>query len=60
MQGLNRYYIDGEWVIPHSRETAERISPVTEDPIATLVVGNRDDIGNAVAAAGRGLWTLER
>ena len=61
MQGLNRYYIDGEWVIPQSRETAALISPVTEEPIATLVVGNRDDIGNAVAAAGRafGHWSVE-
>ncbi|MCZ6870232.1 MAG: aldehyde dehydrogenase family protein [Gammaproteobacteria bacterium] len=46
-----KFYIDGEWVDPIGKETLEVINPATEEPIATIALGNAEDVDRAVAAA---------
>ena len=46
-----KFYIDGEWVDPLGKETLDVINPATEEPIATIALGNADDADRAVAAA---------
>jgi len=44
-------YIGGEWVDAESGETFEIVNPATEDVIATVPNGSRDDAKRAIAAA---------
>ncbi|MEJ2132915.1 MAG: aldehyde dehydrogenase family protein, partial [Gammaproteobacteria bacterium] len=46
-----KFYIDGAWVDPISKETLEVINPSTEEPIATIALGNAEDVDRAVSAA---------
>jgi aldehyde dehydrogenase (NAD+) len=46
-----KFYIDGEWVNPISSATTEVINPATEKPIATIALGNKEDVDRAVTAA---------
>ena len=51
MQNQRKFYIDGRWVEPHSRQTADIINPATEEVIATIALGDQEDVDAAVAAA---------
>ncbi|MEZ2352171.1 aldehyde dehydrogenase [Caballeronia sp. RCC_10] len=51
----NRLFIGGEWTTPASDERINVISPVTEEVIASVPAGTREDIDRAVAAAHRAL-----
>jgi aldehyde dehydrogenase (NAD+) len=51
----NRLFIGGEWTTPASDERIDVISPVTEEVIASVPAGTREDIDRAVAAAHRAL-----
>ncbi|WOC16835.1 aldehyde dehydrogenase family protein [Pseudochrobactrum sp. MP213Fo] len=51
MQKLDKFYINGQWVSPFSPNSIEVIDPSTEEAIATLAVGNREDADRAVKAA---------
>jgi aldehyde dehydrogenase (NAD+) len=44
-------YIDGRWVASVSGDLMEVISPVTEQPIVTVAMGNEQDIDRAARAA---------
>ncbi|MHB1999195.1 MAG: aldehyde dehydrogenase family protein [Solirubrobacteraceae bacterium] len=48
-----KLYIDGEWVDPSSSETLDVINPATEQPIATIALGDEQDVNRAVEAAKR-------
>lgn len=48
---LHSFYIDGRWVAPAGRARINVIDPSTEEPIATLALGNEADTDRAVAAA---------
>jgi acyl-CoA reductase-like NAD-dependent aldehyde dehydrogenase len=54
-------YIGGEWVDATSGETFEIINPATEDVIATVPKGGREDAQRAIAVAREtfdsGVWT---
>jgi aldehyde dehydrogenase (NAD+) len=54
-------YIGGEWVDASSAETFEIVNPATEDVIATVPKGGREDAQQAVAAAREafdsGVWS---
>ena len=50
-----QFYIDGQWVEPIGKETLEVINPATEQPIATIALGNEKDVDRAVAAARRAI-----
>ena len=51
LENANRFYIDGEWVDPSSSRTLEVINPATEQPIASITLGDEADVDRAVAAA---------
>ncbi|MCA4135380.1 aldehyde dehydrogenase [Arthrobacter sp. M4] len=48
-------FIGGEWVGPASGDRIDVISPLTEQPIAAVPSGSREDIDRAVTAATRAL-----
>ncbi len=51
MKNAEKFYIDGKWVEPISKERLPVINPATEEPVATIALGNREDVDRAVAAA---------
>ena len=51
MSNNQKFYINGEWVDPVSSETLDVINPATEESIATIAMGNEEDLNRAVAAA---------
>ena len=51
MQNRRKFYIDGQWVEPHSRQEAEIINPASEEVIDTVILGDQPDVDAAVAAA---------
>ena len=44
-------YINGEWIKSTGDEIADTLNPATEEVIAKVPVGTKDDVDNAVAAA---------
>lgn len=53
MSPTERFYIDGAFVAPLSDERSAVINPATEEPVATIALGNIADVDRAVAAARR-------
>ena len=51
MQNQRKFYIDGQWVDPHSQQVAEVINPATEAVNGTIALGDQADVDTAVAAA---------
>ena len=51
MDNQHKFYIDGQWVEPRGNRTLDVIDPSTEAPIASIALGNPDDVDRAVAAA---------
>lgn len=50
---LGKFYVDGEWRKPTGSATAVVVNPATEQPIAEVALGNKNDVDRAVAAAER-------
>ncbi|UZX03000.1 aldehyde dehydrogenase [Arthrobacter sp. CDRTa11] len=48
-------FIGGDWVAPATRDRIEVVSPWSEDVIATVPSGSREDVDRAVAAAQQAL-----
>ncbi len=48
---LGRMFVAGEWRVPAGTEIAPVINPATERTVAEVVLGNREDVDLAVAAA---------
>ena len=51
MENLGKFYIDGKWVTPNSKQSMPVINPATEEEIGTVILGNNDDVDIAVKAA---------
>ncbi|WP_027796075.1 aldehyde dehydrogenase family protein [Paraburkholderia acidipaludis] len=51
MDRTNRFYINGEWVVPHGRERFAIVNPATEAVTGELAMGDAEDANAAVAAA---------
>jgi acyl-CoA reductase-like NAD-dependent aldehyde dehydrogenase len=51
MQEYKNLYINGKWVAPAGTDTVKVINPCTEEPIATVAMGNAEDVDRAVRAA---------
>lgn len=51
MENLQKFYINGEWVTPQSKQTMPVMNPATEEQIGTVALGNADDVNLAVEAA---------
>ena len=60
MKNERKFYIDGKWVDPHSKQTLEVLNPANEEVIATIVLGDQEDVNRAVAAAKRAFQTFSR
>lgn len=48
---FDKFYINGKWCAPHGEGSMEVINPATEQPIATIPMGDASDVDAAVAAA---------
>ena len=51
MSNVEKFYINGEWVTPKSSNSMPVINPANEEEIATVFLGNEDDVNAAVDAA---------
>ena len=51
MKNNNKFFINGKWVDPNSKETLSVINPATEEVICEISLGNQSDLDTAVAAA---------
>jgi len=51
MSNLDKYYINGEWVVPLSKTTMNVINPANEHSIGKIILANELDVNLAVAAA---------
>ena len=51
MSNLDKYYINGEWVVPLSITKMNVINPANEDSIGEIILANELDVKLAVAAA---------
>ena len=51
MISTDRFYINGEWVKPHGKDTFSLVNPATETVAGQLAMGDADDANAAVAAA---------
>ncbi|RFB87558.1 aldehyde dehydrogenase family protein [Rhizobium leguminosarum bv. trifolii] len=60
MERSSKFYIDGKWVEPVSKNTAELIDPATESVYATFAMGGAEDIDRAVKAARRAFSTYSK
>ncbi len=48
---IDRFYIGGEWVEPHSTKTTDVLNPATEEVIGTAIVPDPTDAERAITAA---------
>jgi aldehyde dehydrogenase (NAD+) len=60
MQNADKFYINGEWVAPSTDETRDVINPATEQPIAQIAMGGKEDVDRAVAAAREAFKTFSK
>tara|TARA_B100001778_G_scaffold24138_1_gene17870 strand:+ start:2670 stop:4097 length:1428 start_codon:yes stop_codon:yes gene_type:complete len=60
MSNNKKFYINGEWVEPSGSETLDVINPATEEVIATIALGNNNDVDAAVAAAQKAFETFSQ
>ena len=51
MENKKKFYIDGKWVEPKSKEEINVINPATEENCAVISLGNKDDVDLAVSSA---------
>ena len=51
MNDCRKFYVDGKWINPEAGRDFSVINPATEEPIATISLGNAADVDKAVAAA---------
>ncbi|HDZ55467.1 MAG TPA: aldehyde dehydrogenase family protein [Pseudomonas xinjiangensis] len=60
MSHYKQFYINGQWVEPKGDNTAEVINPATEEVVATIALGNHEDVDLAVAAARKAFETFSQ
>jgi aldehyde dehydrogenase (NAD+) len=51
MENNKKFYIDGKWVAPKSKEEIKVINPATEENCAIISLGNKEDVDLAVSSA---------
>jgi aldehyde dehydrogenase (NAD+) len=51
MKSCLKFYINGEWVEPSDPKPFDVINPATEEVIGQIMLGNKQDVDKAVAAA---------
>ena len=60
VQVRDKFYIGGQWVDPAGTETHDVINSTTEEVIATVALGNAEDVDRAVQAARAGFETWSK
>ena len=60
MENLQKFYINGKWVEPRSKNTMPVINPATEKQIGTVAMGNAEDVDLAVSAANEAFVTFSQ
>ena len=60
MENLQKFYINGKWVEPRSKNTMPVINPATEEQIGTVAMGNAEDVDLAVSAANEAFMTFSQ
>ncbi len=60
MSNRQKFYINGKWVEPASKETLAVINPANEEPIDNIALGSEEDVNRAVAAAKAAFETYSR
>lgn len=58
MKKIDTIYVNGTFSVPNGTETLDLLSPVTNQKIATVTLGNEIDTQNAIAAAQEALKTF--
>jgi aldehyde dehydrogenase (NAD+) len=51
MEDKKKFYINGRWQDPKSKNEIKVINPATEQNIAVVTLGNKDDVDHAVSSA---------
>jgi aldehyde dehydrogenase (NAD+) len=60
LENLQKFYINGKWVEPRSKNTMPVINPATEEQIGTVAMGNAEDVDLAVSAANEAFVTFSQ
>jgi aldehyde dehydrogenase (NAD+) len=60
MKSITKIYIDGEYVTPHGTEMLDLISPVTNEKVGEVRLGDEVDTNAAVVAAKRAFLTFSK
>ena len=60
MENLQKFYINGEWVTPQSKNTMPVMNPATEEQFGIVAMGNVDDVNLAVSAANTAFETFSQ
>lgn len=58
MKKIDTIYVNGTFSVPNGTETLDLLSPVTNQKIATVTLGNEIDTQNAITAAKKALKTF--
>ena len=51
MRELNKFYVNGAWIAPAKRNVLDVVNPADEKAFARIILGNGDDVNDAVTAA---------
>ena len=57
MEDKKNFYIDGKWQSPKSKQEIKIINPATEEKIAVITKGNKEDVDHAVVSAKKAYQT---
>lgn len=60
MNNAQKFYINGKWVAPHSKKTLDVLNPANEEVVATIALGDQEDVNAAVAAAKKAFETFSK
>jgi aldehyde dehydrogenase (NAD+) len=60
LENLQKFYINGKWIEPRSKNTMPVINPATEEQIGTVAMGNAEDVDLAVSAANEAFVTFSQ
>jgi aldehyde dehydrogenase (NAD+) len=60
MKKIDKIYINGEFVQPHGTDTFDLISPVTQELLGKVTLGDITDTQNAIAAAKKALKSFSK
>ena len=51
MKTYDKFFVNGRWIAPRGRETADVVNPANEEVIGRIAMGDADDVAAAVESA---------